>query len=290
MINLEQGSPEWHAWRKGKIGASMAGAIMGINPWETPLKVWQRMHGIIPPIQKTRRMELGNILEPIARDLVNKETEFNFKPATYEHPTEKWMIASLDGISEYENIILEIKCGGKQLYEYALLGIIPPYYNCQIHHQMNVKKVNKAIYMCCEVDYNIECIANHTMFTIERDEELCKKIMEKEKEFYGWFIDFIQPPYTNNDYIYRSDERWHNLKYEYAEVDGKINILEERKASLRDELIKEAGNNSCKGAGITVSKVTRKGNVDWEKIPGMENINKELYRKPKTESWRICYE
>ena len=31
--DLEQGSREWHAWRKGVIGASDAPKIMGENPW-----------------------------------------------------------------------------------------------------------------------------------------------------------------------------------------------------------------------------------------------------------------
>src|SRR5690606_2655687 len=36
LVDLEQGSPEWLAWRAEGIGASDAATIMGENPYQTP--------------------------------------------------------------------------------------------------------------------------------------------------------------------------------------------------------------------------------------------------------------
>ncbi len=37
---LIQNTPEWHAFRRKRIGASDAPVIMGISPWKTPYQLW----------------------------------------------------------------------------------------------------------------------------------------------------------------------------------------------------------------------------------------------------------
>ena len=36
LVNLEQGTDDWHAWRRQGIGASDAPTIMVENPWKSP--------------------------------------------------------------------------------------------------------------------------------------------------------------------------------------------------------------------------------------------------------------
>jgi len=33
VVDLEQGTPQWLAWRRAGIGASEAPVIMGLSPW-----------------------------------------------------------------------------------------------------------------------------------------------------------------------------------------------------------------------------------------------------------------
>ena len=45
--DLEQGSREWHAWRKGVIGASDAPKIMGENPWGSRSSLLDEKLGLV---------------------------------------------------------------------------------------------------------------------------------------------------------------------------------------------------------------------------------------------------
>ena len=44
--DLEQGSTEWHAWRRGVIGASDAATIMGENPWASARRLMEEKLGL----------------------------------------------------------------------------------------------------------------------------------------------------------------------------------------------------------------------------------------------------
>ena len=46
VIDLVQGSPEWHSYRKNKLGASYAGIILGISPYMTPFQLWEQILGL----------------------------------------------------------------------------------------------------------------------------------------------------------------------------------------------------------------------------------------------------
>lgn len=54
---------EWLQGRSKGIGASEAGTILGLNPWETPYQLWRRKKGIDPPKQENFAMKAGHYLE-----------------------------------------------------------------------------------------------------------------------------------------------------------------------------------------------------------------------------------
>ena len=54
---------EWLEGRKGGIGSSEIGTILGANPWETPYQLWRRKKGIDPPKAETAAMKAGHYLE-----------------------------------------------------------------------------------------------------------------------------------------------------------------------------------------------------------------------------------
>lgn len=53
----------WLAQREKGIGSSEVGTILGVNPWETPYRLWQRKKGILQPLEENAAMRAGHILE-----------------------------------------------------------------------------------------------------------------------------------------------------------------------------------------------------------------------------------
>ena len=114
-----QGSPEWLAFRKTKVTATDASAILGLNPWKTRLQLYHEKLSNDPPKPCNEAMQRGNDLEPIARDLFKIKTGHKMEPRVV---VKDWAMASLDGINAW-NEILEIKCPGEKVHAVAVAGV-----------------------------------------------------------------------------------------------------------------------------------------------------------------------
>lgn len=181
IIDVEQGSPEWHALRKEKIGASSTPAILGLCPWTKAKTLWSQLLGVIPQKETTPAMSRGTTLEPLARECFNQSTGFDMKPAvvvSIEHP---WMMASLDGMNLEKEILLEIKCPGIKTINMAMEGKIPLNYQVQIQHQFAVTGFDQGYYYCFDGDQGIA-------ISINRDNEMIDRIINEGYRFYQSLI------------------------------------------------------------------------------------------------------
>ena len=115
LIDLLQGSPEWHEYRKARIMATHASSIMGTNHFKSEYALWQELTPGGLPVEETAAMREGTILEPEARKLASELIGVTFEPCVYESDEFNWMAASLDGLSPCGRYILEIKCRKKRL-------------------------------------------------------------------------------------------------------------------------------------------------------------------------------
>ena len=68
IVQLQQGSPEWLAYRRAKRNASESAAVMGASPWMTPYQLWLAKTGK-QETTVTQAMQRGTDLEPLARAL-----------------------------------------------------------------------------------------------------------------------------------------------------------------------------------------------------------------------------
>ena len=104
-IKLEQGSPEWLAWRKTVITATDASIILGNNPWDTPYTCWQRKLGLIEEKKSNEAMERGKRLEPEARAQFMDHYGIYMEPRVVESTNcTKWLP------EERSPSIIRIKC------------------------------------------------------------------------------------------------------------------------------------------------------------------------------------
>lgn len=147
-LDFIQGSCEWLAWRRTTITATDAGVIMDCNPYCDAMELRLRKLGLIPEKECSAAMTRGQEMEPIARDHYHKNNlDQIFTPAVVESSEYPFLGASLDGITDDEKSILEIKCGEKS-YKMAENGEIPEYYKCQIYHQLICTRAEICYYFC----------------------------------------------------------------------------------------------------------------------------------------------
>lgn len=279
-INIQQGSPEWLAWRKTKVTATDAAIIMGLNPFKTPYKLWQQKLGLIPPDKITDKMLEGQELEPEARKFYSF-ISCTIEPLVVINNDFPWQAASLDGITieeGREEFLVEIKCG-KHAYEVA--PEVPSYYYTQIQHQLAVTGLHYCDYFCYRNDKEFHNVI------VKRDEAFIKKMLIAEEQFYQSLVHFEPPEMKKSDFYQKIDEDWLAVAYQYKDVCTQLENLESAKELLKKRLVAMSDGINCIGGGLAVRKVVRKGNIAYAEIPELADVNLDKYRKPAIESWRI---
>lgn len=284
MINADpkyiQGTPEWLEFRKDFIGASDAPIIMELSPWSTPYQLWQEKLGLIQSKPMNWAMQRGNDLEAIALETYNNMTGNNAYPDIVFNPIHPWAMASLDGISLDRKLVVEIKCPGKTDHDLAADGKVPEKYYAQIQHQMAAADVQALDYF----SYSEE---SQHLIRVERDDKFIAKMYKKEEKFFQCMKNMEPPALMDRDYEPRFDPQWEVKAERYKELAQASKLIEAELKELKADLVSMSDNRNCTGAGIKVQKIIRKGNVDYSRIPEIEGINLEPYRKEPITMWKI---
>ena len=276
---LKQNTPEWLEMRKKYVGASDAPVIMEESPYKTPYQLWEEKLGLSHQVQNSS-MRRGHDLEDKARDELTKMTGIFFLPQVKFHKTLGWMMASLDAIDAEGKHIAEIKCPSKLEHEGAHQGVVPKKYMPQLQHQMEVCEVDMAIYF----SFNGEAGA---IVKVYRDDAYIKSMLEKEKQFFDCMQEFTPPQMISRDYQMLDSDEWWDLSDRWRMVNEKIKVLEKEEKDIRDLIIIRSQKRNTIGAGIKVTKMVKKGVVDYSQIPELEGVDLDKYRKDPMECYRI---
>lgn len=279
-INLKQGTRDWLDFRKNYIGASEAPIVMGVNPWTTPNMLWRKRLGLLQEPSPNDAMLRGNRLEPIARDKFIEETGIHVKPKVLINDSYNWLLASYDGVSEDNKYAVEIKCPGKTAHECAMDGVIPEYYIPQLAQQMIIADLKSIFYFSFnETSYKI--------LEINRDSYDENSLLKATKQFWDDLNDLREPALCDKDYVLQQDQEWYLLTDEWKRISVKRKELEEKEENLRNLIVLRAKEHNVQGNGVRVSKIIRKGNVEYKGIPELMGIDLEKHRKPPILSYRI---
>lgn len=281
-VELEQGSKEWLDWRKERLTATDAAALLGVSPYVTPFKCWERKVGQAPEQVVTSAMLRGLRDEPRARKMFIDMYGINMTPCCIESAEYDFLGASLDGISDCGRYILEVK--SQQLLPIKTFGV-PEFHMPQMQHQMMCdKKIEKCFYVS---------IWENEIVVIEvlPDLNWRKEYLPKAIDFWKGVLLFDPPSLSNRDYVDMSGKgQWNTLAREYREINEQIKSLEDQRCSLKKQLITICGENSCTGYGIKVLKKTIKGRIDYDKAFEAFQIEEGRlaeFRKPSSSSWMI---
>ncbi len=277
MNNLDN-SPET---RRNFIGSSDAPAIMEVSPWDTPFTCWEKKVGLRQSIAPNSAMQLGIDLEEEARQEFERQTGLIVFPARFFHPEHSWMCATLDGIDLERKHMVEIKCPGKEDHECAMDGVIPEKYIPQVMHQMIVLNLSCAFYFSWTPE-------SSKIIEVNLDQYYCNTLLQKEISFWEHVQSLTPPPLTERDYVPRDDQDWHTKAQEWLILDSQLKNLQEKHDQVRKDLIAMSGKSNTVGSGIKMSRILRKGHVEYANIPELINVDLDKYRKQPIESWRIA--
>jgi hypothetical protein len=77
------------------------------------------------------------------------------------------------------------------------------------------------------------------------------------------------------------------ITYEWKIISAQRKDLDEREDNLRKLIVLRAQDRNVQGNGVRVSKIIRKGNIEYKGIPQLMGIDLEKHRKPPILSYRI---
>ena len=149
ILDVQQGSSEWHAARLSKFTASEAPAMMGCGWITRDQLLCQKKTGIEPEISESqqRLFDKGHEAEAEARKIFEEILEQPLYPVTAlsdEYPN---LLASMDGITLDEEVIFEHKLYSENLAEQVRTHDLEPKYYWQLEQQLLVAQAKYVIFV-----------------------------------------------------------------------------------------------------------------------------------------------
>lgn len=280
IVQLEQGSPEWLAYRQAKRNASESAAVMGASPWMTPYQLWLAKTGR-QEATVTPAMQRGTDLEHLARAAYEEQTGLVMQPLVLEAGDYS---ASLDGMTLEGDLVLEIKCPARgcqsDLWQQAVAGQVPMHYRIQVQHQLMVSGSQTAHLWVFDG-------AKGVLVTIERDVALMAAIRSAWDGFQPHLDSDTPPALSEADTRVRTDQAWQEAAHRYAEAKKHADTLAEQLEQARQALLSLAQHPKESGGGVTVTRYWRQGNVDYKKIPALRGVDLTAWRTGPRQEVRV---
>jgi putative phage-type endonuclease len=289
---IEQRSPEWFQQRKGKLTGSNIGTALGVNPYKKPADLMRQMvrewHNADSEFKGNVATEWGTANEANA----TIELEMFHLAAPIEetglhvHPVHEWLAASPDGLIGDDGVA-EIKCPfglrAKEAPEFKTL-FDQPHYFAQTQIEMACTgRTWCAFYQWAPKGDNY----HEQAFSQAWFDEALPKL----KAFYDAYLverempnaqRYLEPRHTelNNEFIV-------DLVEQYKEAKERAKELEQQAKDLLSEIIDRCGESESEINGSKLSKVTKKGAVDYGKVPELEDVDLDQYRKVGSSYWAL---
>ena len=166
ILNVIQGSSEWHAHRAQSLNASDAPAMMGCSPYKTRAQLVREMAtGVTPEVDPAtqRRFDDGHRFEALARPLAEQIIGEELFPVVgfVDGPDCRRLSASFDGLTVDESTAFEHKSLNDDLRrafddietiapehrENSAMKSLPLHYRVQMEQQLAVSGAERVLFM-----------------------------------------------------------------------------------------------------------------------------------------------
>ena len=280
IVKLVQGSAEWHEHRRNHRNASETPAVLGVSPWMTPYQLWQTKLGLVEP-EVTGAMLHGTQLEPQARAAYEALTGHVMQPLVL---VDGEFSASLDGLTLSGDRVLEIKCPFKRrdstLWKAAAEGRLPEHYAWQVQHQLMVTRAEIA-------DVYVFDGEDGLLLEVQPQPDIWPRIHDGWDAFMRWVREAQAPPLTAGDVRIRDDPEWLSAAAAYLELRGAYDELSAKCDEAKAQLSGLASHAKQQGGGISVTRLWKRGNIEYKRVPELAGVDLEQYRAVAREEVRL---
>jgi putative phage-type endonuclease len=273
IVRMVQGSPEWHEHRRRYRNASETAAVLGLSPWRTPYQLWQLKLGLVEQ-EVTPAMQRGTELEPVARAAYERQTGRVMQPLVV---VDGEYSASLDGMTLGGERIVEIKCPVKgrdsTLWKTVGAGRLPEHYQWQVQHQLLVTGAAVAdVYIFDGVD--------GILLAVVPEPDSWPRIHQAWDAFMKCVTEEHAPALTDRDTRIRDDAGWLSAAATYLEFRTAQDELGAKLDEAKSRLVGLVSHAREEGGGLSVTRMWRRGNVDYKCVPQLSGVDLDAYRAP----------
>jgi putative phage-type endonuclease len=173
ILNLVQGSPEWHEHRASHFNASDAPAMLGCSPYKTRDElIKQYAIGFTKDVDASlqKRFDDGHKFEALARPLAEKIIGETLYPITASNGK---LSASFDGLTIGDDVAFEHKSLNNDLRAVMVDGCtgadIPKHYRVQMEQQHMVSGCDKVLFMASKWNGDALVEERHCWYTPDAD-------------------------------------------------------------------------------------------------------------------------
>lgn len=296
MTQHDQGSPEWHAARKGRITGSIVGGILGLSPWQKPADILRAMvreyRGAESEFQGNPATDHGNLHEQRAMLAFMRETGLTVEKCGF-FPYGDRMGASPDGLTSDGGVLeLKVPYGLRNGGEFKPLSE-QPHYECQVQMEMLAtgrKHAYFAQYRAPKGDPLAPDYVEEAIYIerVEFDPEWIDRHLPAISAFYDLYLSELDNPEHLDPLRVQVDTPEAGiLLTELDAIRVRKKADEAREKELLAELVKLAGKKNASIHGRPLTQVVRAGNVQYAKIPELKGVDLEKYRGKASSYWRF---
>lgn len=284
-LNLVQGSDEWLEYRKQGIGGSDIGAIAGFNEYKSRQDVFEEKLGreVVHSDYTKQLMSTGHsIEEQVRQDLLRQG--YIYTPVVVQDPENPRFFSSMDGWDELNRVVLEVKWTSKrEVFDAFKAGTMPPHWDCQLQWAFSI---SGAIQGLIVASHNGETHA----ISVTRNETVIEHLREAGAKFLSDFDEAKSKGISYATMVIPHDDRLERLvflKNEQKRLQQVIDRLKDECDSIAKKFLDEFKSTRLESDTVIIQSLDRLGSVDYSKIPGLENVNLDKYRKKSSTFVRV---
>lgn len=292
----EQRTPGWHAQRKGRITASMVGAILGHSPWmnrndamRSMVRAW---HGAESEFQGNVATQYGIFYEPHALADFVAHTSARVEQVGFIM-REDWAGCSPDGLIS-ANGGLEIKAPYK--FRHAKPDDMPtPQFSPIAEQPHYLDQVQFSLWVTERRWWEFWQWAPYlkpAQETVWLDQAWQDENIPKLRQFYAEFVTIRESAELSAPYLAALRQEISEGERLIAEYDAAVIAAAEaetRKKEALAALVALAGERDALICGRKLTKIERAGSVSYAKVvkEHLPDLDLEPYRGSPVEHWQL---
>jgi len=183
LIELQQGTYEWHAHRQTHFNASDAAAMLGVSPYtKRDALLKQKKTGITPEVNPYQQaiFDKGHLIESLLRPMAEQQLGQELYPCVGVLEGTK-LSASFDGLTMDERTVFEAKTLNKTLRK-TQGKPLPLHYRAQLEQQLLVSGADRALFMAASLN-DAGDISDQLIVDYTSDPALRQRIIQGWQQF-----------------------------------------------------------------------------------------------------------